>query len=170
VTLIKSAMVGLANSEDMRRRIQQVLLFRLERLHSPDEHSELDNEVLAWFVRYAGFERLQDLFSELLHKKRAGHLMPRLAADDWSEMRNLVSIVCDIQKTGCLAKGEEIGRPKGTANGKAEALICVLAERFGAVAPSWKKRIHGAEPENVERWLKRAIVAPDLLSVFSPPD
>ena len=57
---------------------------------------------------------------------------------------------------------------KGVAKGKAEALICLLAERFGAVAPSWKKRIHRAKLETLERWFKRAIVAPDLRSVFKP--
>jgi hypothetical protein len=57
---------------------------------------------------------------------------------------------------------------EGMAKGKAEALICLLAERFGAVAPSWQKRIHGAKLETLERWFKRAIVAPDLRSVFKP--
>jgi hypothetical protein len=63
-----------------------------------------------------------------------------------------------------LAEGEA----KGKAEGKAEALICLLAERFGAVAPSWQKRIRGAKLATLERWFKRAIVAPDLSSVFNP--
>jgi len=58
---------------------------------------------------------------------------------------------------------------EGVAKGKAEALICLLAERFGAVAPSRQKRIRGARLATLDRWFKRAIVAPDLRSVFSPP-
>jgi hypothetical protein len=47
--------------------------------------------------------------------------------------------------------------------------LCLLAQRFGAVAPSWQKRIRGAKLATLERWFKRAIVAPDLPSVFNPP-
>jgi hypothetical protein len=53
--------------------------------------------------------------------------------------------------------------------GWGEALICLLAGRFGRVAPSWQKRIRGANLATLERWFKRAIAAPDLLSVFNPP-
>ena len=60
------------------------------------------------------------------------------------------------------------GVAKGKAEGKAEALICLLAERFGALAPSSQTRIRGAKLVTLERWFKRAIVAPDLPSVFNP--
>jgi flagellar biosynthesis/type III secretory pathway protein FliH len=68
-----------------------------------------------------------------------------------------------------LAEGEAKGKTEGKAEGKAEALVCLLAERFGAVAPSCRKRIRGAKLATLERWFKRAIVAPDLRSVFNPP-
>jgi len=58
---------------------------------------------------------------------------------------------------------------RGKAEGKAEALLCLLAERFGTVAPSWRKQIRGAELTTLECWFKRAVVAPDLSSVFEPP-
>jgi len=68
-----------------------------------------------------------------------------------------------------LAEGKAEGLAEGKAKGKAEALICLLVERFGAVAPSWQKRIRGAKLVTLERWFKRAIGAPDLPSVFNPP-
>ena len=68
-----------------------------------------------------------------------------------------------------LVRGKVEGRVEGKAEGKAEALVCLLAQRFGAVAPSWQKRIRGAKLATLERWFKRAIVAPDLPSVFNPP-
>ena len=58
---------------------------------------------------------------------------------------------------------------EGKAEGKAEALVCLLAKRFGEVGPSWEGRIRRAELVTVERWFERAIVAPDLPSVFEPP-
>jgi len=51
--------------------------------------------------------------------------------------------------------------------GKAEALILFLAEKFGAVAPYRQKRIRGARLATLDRWLKRAVVARNLPSVFS---
>jgi predicted transposase YdaD len=68
-----------------------------------------------------------------------------------------------------LVRGKVEGRVEGRVEGKAEALVCLLAQRFGAVAPSWQKRIRGAKLATLERWFKRAIVAPDLPSVFNPP-
>lgn len=55
------------------------------------------------------------------------------------------------------------------AEGKAEALISILAGRFGTVPPLWRKRIEEAELVTLERWLERAVVAPDLSSVFNSP-
>ena len=60
-------------------------------------------------------------------------------------------------------------RAEGKAEGKAEALVCLLAERFGTVRPSLRKRILGANLATLECWFKRAIVAPDLPSVFAQP-
>ena len=55
---------------------------------------------------------------------------------------------------------------QGRIEGKAEALVCLLVERFGALAPSLRARIRRARLATLERWFKRAIVAPNLGSVF----
>ena len=83
------------------------------------------------------------------------------------EMKTMISIDFEAGKERWLAEGEAKGEAKGKAKGKAEALICLLAERFGAVAPSWQKRIRSAELATLERWFERAIVAPNLPSVFN---
>jgi len=80
-------------------------------------------------------------------------------------MKTMLSTQFEAWREQWLAEGEA----KGKAEGKAEALICLLAERFGGVAPSWQKRIRGARLVTLERWFKRAIVAPDLTSVFNRP-
>jgi predicted transposase YdaD len=90
-------------------------------------------------------------------------------------MKAMISIDFEAGKEQWLAEGEARGEARGEAKGlvrgkvegKAEALVCLLAERFGAVAPSWQKRIRGAELATLEHWFKRAIVAPDLPSVFN---
>jgi hypothetical protein len=61
------------------------------------------------------------------------------------------------------------GHAKGKAEGKAEAVVCLLAERFGPVAQSWQDRIRGVDLATLEHWFMRAIVAPDLQSVFALP-
>jgi hypothetical protein len=99
-------------------------------------------------------------------------------------MKTMLSTQFDAWREQWLAEGEAKGKTmiatqfeawkeqwvaEGKAEGKAEALVCLLAQRFGAVAPSWQKRIRGAKLATLERWFKRAIVAPDLPSVFNPP-
>ncbi|HWW81198.1 MAG TPA: hypothetical protein VNY82_16490, partial [Steroidobacteraceae bacterium] len=88
-----------------------------------------------------------------------------------SQMKTMLSTQFEAWKEQWLAEGEAKGEAKGLVRGKvegrAEALVCLLAERFGAVAPSWEKRIRGAKLATLERWFKRAIVAPDLPSVFN---
>jgi hypothetical protein len=105
------------------------------------------------------------LFAELVREAFAGSRVKLSGSESLLEMKAMISIDFEAGKEQWLAEGEA----KGKAEGKAEALICLLAERFGAVAPSWQKRIRGARLATLERWFKRAIVAPDLSSVFNPP-
>jgi hypothetical protein len=87
-------------------------------------------------------------------------LPPASISPDCEELEALVSEVIGWlrQHPDCAAEGK--------AEGKAEALVCLLAERFGTVRPSLRKRILGADLATLECWFKRAIVAPDLPSVF----
>jgi hypothetical protein len=160
-----------------RRSSLAALLFRLEQRHSPEGLKELLEEVIGWFRQHEGYERLQGLFAELVRKAFAGHGVKLSVSESLSEMKSMLATQFEVWREQWLAEGEAKGKAegraegeaKGKAVGKAEALICLLAERFGAVAPSWQKRIRGAKLVTVERWFKRAIVAPDLPSVFNPP-
>ena len=67
------------------------------------------------------------------------------------------------------AMGKAIGKVEGKTEAKAEDLVCLLVERFGALAPSLLARIRRARLATLERWFKRAIAAPDLRSVFNSP-
>ena len=64
------------------------------------------------------------------------------------------------------ARGKAEGRAEGKAEGKAEALVSLLVKRFGALGPSFRKRIRGATLAAIERWLDRAVDAPNVSSVF----
>jgi hypothetical protein len=132
------------------------------------------------------------LFTELIREAFAGHGVKLSGATDLLEVKSMLATQFEAWREQWLAEGEAKGKTmlatqfeawkeqwlaegqakgqtKGKVEGKAEALICLLAERFGAVAPSWQKRIRGAKLVTLERWFKRAIVAPDLPSVFNPP-
>jgi hypothetical protein len=97
----------------------------------------------------------------LIREAFAGRGVKLSGSGNLLEVKTMLATQFEAWKEQWLAEGE--------AKGKAEALIYILAERFGAVAPTWQKRIRGATPVTLERWFKRAIAAPDLPSVFNPP-
>jgi hypothetical protein len=162
--------MGAFPKDELARRSSLVaLLFRLEQRHSPAGLKELLNEVIGWFRQHEGYERLQGLFAELIHEIFAGCGVKLLKSGSLSQMKTMLSTQFEVWKEQWRAEGAAKGKVEGKAEGKAEALICLLAERFGAVAPSRQKRIRGARLVTLERWFKRAIVAPDLPSVFNTP-
>ena len=103
----------------------------------------------------------------------AGRGVKLSGSKNLSEMKTMLATQFEAWKDQWVAEGEAKGlvrgKVEGRVEGKAEALVCLLAQRFGAVAPSWQKRIRGARLVTLERWFKRAIVAPDLPSVFNSP-
>lgn len=146
-----------------RRATLVALLFRLEQRHSRQELQGLLGEVSGWFREHPGFERLQELFAELVRGAFAGLgvRVPRSAK--MLEMKTMIATQGEAWKQQWLAEG----KAEGKAEGLAEALVCLLEERFGARAPSVRKRIRGASLATLERWFKRALVASDLPSVFT---
>jgi hypothetical protein len=50
--------------------------------------------------------------------------------------------------------------------GKAEALICLLVERFGPLEPALHGQICSASLASIETWFVRAIDASSLSSIF----
>lgn len=157
--------MGAFPKDELARRSSLVaLLFRLEQRHSPEELKGLVNEVIGWFRQHAGYERLQGVFTELIQEVFAGRGLSLAESGNLLEVKSMLATQFDAWKAQWVAEGEA----KGKAEGKAEALISLLAGRFGAVAPSRQKRIRAARLVTLERWFERAIVAPDLPSVFNP--
>jgi len=158
-----------------RRSGLAALLFRLEQRHSPEELKDLLAEVIGWFRQHEDFEQLRGLFAELVREALAGLgvTVTVPVSEDLLEMKTNLSTLGESWKQQWLAEGRVEGLARGKAEGKAEvkaeALLCLLVERFGAVAPSWHKRIRGAKLATLDRWFKRAIVARDVSSVFELP-
>ena len=152
-----------------RRSSLVALLFRLEQRQSPQGLKELVDEVIGWFRQHKGYVRLRELFTELIREAFAGHGVKLSGSRNLLEVKSMLATQFEARREQWLAEGKAEGITEGKTKGKAEALICLLAERFGAVAPSWRKRIRGAQLATLERWFKRAIVAPNLRSVFNPP-
>jgi hypothetical protein len=157
--------LGAFPQDELARRSSLVaLLFRLERQHSPEELNELLDQVISWFQQHDGYERLQRLFTELIREALARHRVKLSGSGNSLEMNSMKSML-----TIDFEGSRQRWLAEGVAKGKADALISLLEGRFGTVAPSRQKRIHGARLVTLERWFKRAIVARDLRSVFSPP-
>ena len=146
----------------MRRTSVAALLFRLERQPSNEEFKQLVGEVARWFDQHPDSAELRRLFTELVRQAGVGLGMAGETPEDLLEMKTNLTTLGETWKQQWLAEG----RAEGKAEGKAEALVCLLAERFGAIKPSLRKRIRAADLTTVECWFRRAIVAPDLLSVF----
>ena len=91
------------------------------------------------------------------------------AAEDLLEMKTNLEGLGKTWKRQWLAEGEAKGKTEGKTEGKAESLVCLLEGRFGTVTPSLHERLSRANLATLECWFKRAIAAPDLLSVFAQP-
>ena len=152
-----------------RRTSVAALLFRLEQPSSSEELKELVGEVVGWFRQHPDYTDLRRLFTELVRRAfiELGETGP--IPEDLLEMKTNLEGLGRTWKRQWLAEGEAKGKAEGKLEGKAELLVLLLAERFGTVTPSLHERISGANLATLECWFKRAIAAPDLLSVFAQP-
>jgi Putative transposase, YhgA-like len=143
-----------------RRTSVAALLFLLERRSSTEELEALVDEVVGWLRQHPDCADLRLLFTEVVRQACAEVGVTRPMLDDLEELEEMKSNLATIGK---------YWKRQWLAEGRAEALVCLLAERFGTVRPSLRKQIRGADLVTLECWFKRAIVAPDLPSVFSEP-
>ncbi len=122
-----------------------------------------------WFRQHEGHERLRQLFAELIGATFAARGVKVPVSGGLLEIKAMLETQFDAWREQWVAEGRAEGRAEGKVEGKAEALLFLLVERFGVVAPSWRKRIRAADLPTLESWFKRAIVARELSSVFEPP-
>ena len=183
--------MGAFPGADLTRRTSvAALLFRLERPLSSQELGVLTGEVVGWLRQHQDYVDLRRLFAELVRQAfaQAGVTTPISdGLEELLEMKSNLATIGEVWRRQWRAEGlaegraageaegraagEAVGRAAGEAvgraQGKAEALVCLLDERFGKVGPSLLERILGADLATLECWFKRAIVAPDLASVFA---
>ena len=176
--------MGAFPRDELARRASLVaLLFRLEHQLPLEEFDRALDEVVGWFRHHEDSERLRGLFAELVREAFTRRGMNVLASEELLNMKpNLEMTIATWQKQWIaeataqgLAQGTAEGLAQGMAQGlaqgkteaRAEGLIWLLDQRFGAVAPSLRQRIHRAKLATLDRWFKRAIAAPDLRSIFA---
>jgi hypothetical protein len=100
----------------------------------------LADALVAGFMGYPGFERLQSIFAELL-----GSLMGPLAPEDQVPeellgVRNMLATQAETWKQQWLQEGRQEGE------------VALLVRRFGAL-PGWAKdRIDSANRAALEEW------------------
>jgi predicted transposase YdaD len=63
-------------------------------------------------------------------------------------------------------QGIEKGRQEGRQEGQAELLVKILERQFGPLPPVYQQRILTAGPEDIWRWVERALSAAALEQVF----
>jgi predicted transposase YdaD len=92
----------------------------------------------------------------------------RLTDEFTMELKNMVMTV-DIEKNAFLREIRDTalagGRAEGEAKGRSILLARMLEERFGPL-PGWARlRLEHARLAQIERWAKKALVAPTLEDV-----
>ena len=158
--------MGAFPTDDLTRRASvAALLFRLEQPPSSEELEELVGQVVGWFRQHPDYTDLRRLFTELVRRAFIELGVTGPIPEDLLEMKTNLEKLGKTWKRQWLAEGKAEGELKRMAT----ALVWLLADRFGTVTPSLHERISGANLATLERWFKRAIAAPDLLSVFAQP-
>ena len=104
--------------------------------------------------------KLERLFAELIRHAFTGLGLKTPASDNLQELTHMM-------QANLLTLGES-WKERAIAEGKADALRCLLETRFGALTPSLHERIREAKLATLDLWFKCAIAAPDLASVFAP--
>jgi hypothetical protein len=134
------------------------LLFRLESSPDPDQVVGLADALVAWFVRYPGFETLRSIFAELLGGL-LGPLAPDIVVpDELLEVRNMLATRAETWKQQWLREGEQ--------RGEAALLVRQLERRFGAL-PDWARdRIATGDTIALEQWGLRVLDAGSLEDVL----
>ena len=145
------------------------LLFRLEQDHPPDAVTALIGEVVDWFRRHPGHEKLRELFRELVVEALAGVgvAVPILA--EFTEMQTRLTTLGERWKRDFLAEGEAKGKAEGEARGKAEALLRLAEQRFGPLPAPLRARVATADASAIEDWLDRLLTATSLENLFDTP-
>ncbi|MFT4188937.1 MAG: hypothetical protein QM621_10195 [Aeromicrobium sp.] len=96
-------------------------------------------------------------------------VMSAAVRDEWSRYMSTTAIPrmwLSDEYQQSFEKGWVKGEAEGEVKGKAESLLRVLAGRSFDVSESVRERVMGADREQLERWLDRAVTAPTLEEVF----
>jgi hypothetical protein len=152
-----------------RRTGVAALLFRLEPPLSSQELEELVGKMVGWLRQYPDYAELRRLFTELVRRAFIELGVTRPIPEGLLEMKTNLEKLGAVWKRQWAAEVWAEWKAEGKVEGWAQSLVDLLTERFGTVSPSLRKRIRGANLATLKCWFKRAIVAPDLASVFAQP-
>jgi hypothetical protein len=98
--------MGAFSKDELARRSSLVaLLFRLEQQHSPEGLKELLDEVIGWFPQHEGYERLQELFAELVRQAFAGRGVELSGSGNLLEVKTMLARQFEAWKEQWLAEG-----------------------------------------------------------------
>ncbi len=105
----------------------------------------------------------------LLRFKHALGTTPRRTQEEEEVLVAMLDFFETARQEG-LEEGRAQGRAQGRAESRADALLTVLRVRGIAVPEAERERILAEkDPERLERWLERAVVASSLAAVLDQP-
>ena len=160
----------------------------------PDKQLSRDCRVYAWLLamKYATREGEQLTIRELLVEALRGdpedlrpilYYLVQTYVYDEQTLRNMIRAVRpeeeatmmsqfaqDIRKTArqeALREGRMEGLREGEARGEAKLLLRQLSRRFQPLPEGISERIHGADPDTIERWADRLLEAESLDEIFT---
>lgn len=104
-----------------------------------------------------------ELFLQVLRYMIAAYGPPRCP---WIDLEAAMRRSMNEEEESMLSRAARELLAEGEARGEAKALRRILERRFGALPPSAVELVAAAGPAELERWLDRAVDAPDLGAVF----
>lgn len=141
--------------EQSRRleEIEAVVDALLRRLPAPEQRS-LRRAFVEWFKRVFRPTRLPGVELQVMALQDLPEVRAMLAdrlRESWEQDRQAA---------------REQGRAEGRVEGRMEALRTLLEYRFGALPPWVDGRLQGANLEQLEKWTRQVLQAPNLEALF----
>ena len=142
------------------------LLFRLEHCRDPEQVVGLIDQVIDWFRRHPGFEKLKPVFASLawrlVEAEDGGTTASTLVSENLSEVKTMLATRAAEWKQQWRLEGRQEGRQEG----EAAMLRRQLERRFGAL-PTWvTERIAAADSAALEEWGLRVLDANSIDEVL----
>ena len=143
-------------------------LFRLENSQSPQRLLEVVTSLLEWLSE-PGQDSLRRAFTVWFRRvlfpgKLKEENLPVL--EELTEVKTMLAARVKEWNQESMQRGIQKGLQKGMQKGAVRLLIGQLEKKFGSLSPDLKKKLHGANEEQIILWSERILSANTLGDIF----